>query len=362
MLMKNMRAIVPQPEIAGSLWLMRFDGAGALLRDRADDAASFKLPDEGFVWLHMDLADVRARPSINQIAELSDNAREALCAAVDHQYLEYSDGFVSGALLDHERTLAGPAARTDYLRFAFDERLIVTARRRPMNCVENARIAVERGARVEQPLALFERMAGAIMSDLGRIIKEIGADFDRVEDLLIDGRSREARSSLGSVRRDAVRISRQIGGLASTLARLEDIDDNPEETRDDALREAAARLVQHTESLVREVSNLQDRARLLQDELNALLNLETNDRLFVLALVTTLLLPATFVTGYFGMNTKNLLFSENENASLYATFLCLAASAVVLFFMRRSGLTQRPGSETERRRAPSETTPSDHSF
>ncbi len=360
--MENAKAIVPQTRIPGGLWVMWFDDQGVLLSRREDELASFALPDEGFVWLHMDLADVRARPFINHIAELSDNARTALCAVVDHQYLEYSDGFVSGALLDHERTLAGPASRTDYLRFAFGERLIVTARRRPMNCVEHTRIAIQRGARVDSPLTLFELMAGAIMSDLGRMIKETGADFDRVEDLLIDGRGREARSSLGSVRRDAVRISRQVGGLASTLARLENIDDEPDEAQDDTLREAAARLVQHTESLMREVSSLQERARLLQDELNGLLNLETNDRLFVLTLVTTLLLPATFVTGYFGMNTKNLLFSENDNASLYATIMCLAASAVVLFFMRRSGLTQRPGSEAERRRDPSGTTPSDHCF
>jgi zinc transporter len=359
--MKDTTAILSDSLIPGALWMMRFDEQGFLIR-RTDEPAAFHVPTEGFVWLHMDLADVRARPCINQIASLSDNARAALCAAVDHQYLEYADGLVSGALLDHERTLAGPASRTDFLRFAFGERWIVTARRRPMNCVEHTRIAVQRGARVETPLALFELMTGAVMSELGRMIKEIDLNFDRIEDHLIDGRGREARSSLGSVRRDAVRISRQIGGLASTLARLEDIEDDLNDTRDDALREAAARLVQHTESLVREVSNVQERARLLQDELNAILNLETNDRLFVLTLVTTLLLPATFVTGYFGMNTKNLLFSENDNASLYATLMCLAASAIVLFFMRRSGLTQRPGSEAERQRSSTETTPSERSF
>jgi Mg2+ and Co2+ transporter CorA len=350
----------PATVIPGSLWSMRFDSKGRLIDEQDGEAASFQPPAEGFVWLHMDLADVRARASIARLAILSDSAREALCAPVDHQYLEYSEGLVSGALLDHERTLAGPAFRSDYVRFAFGERFIVTARRRPMNCVEHARGDVRRGARVETPLSLFELMARAITSELGRMIFEIGADFDRVEDLLIDGRGREARPSLGSARRDAVRISRRVGGLASTVARMETIDDDPDESRDNDLREAAARLVQHTEALAREVSSLQERARLLQDELNAILNLETNDRLFVLTLVTTLLLPATFVTGYFGMNTRNLLFSEDDNGTLYATLLCAAASAVVLFFMRRSGLTQRPGSEPERTPAAPPSTPSDH--
>ena len=50
---------------------------------------------------------------------------------------------------------------------------------------------------------------------------------------------------------------------------------------------------------------MQDRARLLQDELSAIDSSVTNDRLYILTMVTTLLLPATFVTGFFGMNTKN---------------------------------------------------------
>jgi Mg2+ and Co2+ transporter CorA len=341
--------------IPGLLWLMRFDARGALLPREDEESAELLVPAEGFVWLHMDLADVRSRPAIRRISQLSDSARAALCDSVDHQYLEYSEGLVSGALLDHERTLAGPDSRSDYLRFAFGDNLLVTARRRPMNCVEVARIAVERGVRVESPLSLFELMAGAVVAELGRMLNEISAAFDRVEDLLLDGRGREARPALGAARRDAVRVSRHVGGLASTFARLEDIEDAPEETRDDELREASARLAQYTEALSREVSSLQERARLLQDELNAILNLETNDRLFVLTLVTTLLLPATFVTGYFGMNTKNLLFAESENATIYATILCALASGAVLALMRRSGLTQRPGKDDERERGRSTT-------
>jgi zinc transporter len=37
-----------------------------------------------------------------------------------------------------------------------------------------------------------------------------------------------------------------------------------------------------------------------------------------LPLVTTLWLPATFVTGFFGMNTKNLPFADNEYGTSYA--------------------------------------------
>jgi zinc transporter len=79
---------------------------------------------------------------------------------------------------------------------------------------------------------------------------------------------------------------------------------------------------------------------LLQDELTAILNLETNDRLYVLTVVTTMLLPATFVTGYFGMNTKQLPFADSESGTFYETLICVCVSLLVLLFMRHQGLTR----------------------
>ncbi|QGM97015.1 CorA family divalent cation transporter [Methylocystis parvus] len=348
--------------IPGCLWIIRFDAQGRAGPGRAEDLDALGSAREGFVWLHMDLTDVRARPQIARIAALSDSAREALCDPLDHQYLEYSEGLVSGALLDHERTLAGPAWRTDYLRFAIGESFAVTARRSPMNSVEAARGAIGRGMAIESPLALFELMATCLVDELSRMTNDIGAAFDRAEDLIIDGSGRKARPMLGAGRRDAVRLSRQVGGLVSTLARLEDIEDDPEDARDNELREVAARLVQHTESLGRDMQALQDRARLLQDELNAILNLETNDRLYVLTVVTTLLLPATFVTGFFGMNLKNLPFSESEEGVAYATVVCVVAAGAILLLMRRWGLTAAQEDEESRPRASSPSRPADGGY
>jgi Mg2+ and Co2+ transporter CorA len=193
-------------------------------------------------------------------------------------------------------------------------------------------------------------VTNALIDGLARMAKEISEAFDRVEDRIIDQHGREARPALGAARRDAVRLARQISGLTTTLARLDRIEEESNEQRDNDLSETASRLVQHAGALAQDVTSLQDRARLLQDEMNAILSLETNDRLYVLTLTTMLLLPATFVTGYFGMNTKNLLFSENDNGTLYATILCGLASATALFLMRRSGLAgPREGDEQSRR-------------
>ncbi|MBM3652117.1 MAG: magnesium transporter CorA [Alphaproteobacteria bacterium] len=341
-------AQTPRADIPGCLWFVRFGANGEAAPGTAEDFDTIGAPREGFLWLHMDLADVRSRPLLARIEALPEDARDSLCDPVDHQHLEYSEGIVSGALLDYERDLGGPTSRTDYVRFASGASFCISARRLPMDSVEQTRIAVDRGACLASPIDLFELLTHALIDGLARKAAELGAAFDRVEDRIIDQRGRLARPALSAARRDAVRLSRQISGLSTTVARLETIEEELGEQRDDDLREAAARLVQHAGALTQDVTSLQERARLLQDELNDLLSLETNDRLYVLTFTTMLLLPATFVTGYFGMNTKNLLFAEDENGTLYATILCLLASATALFLMRRWGLAGTPESEDKK--------------
>jgi hypothetical protein len=81
---------------------------------------------------------------------------------------------------------------------------------------------------------------------------------------------------------------------------------------------------------------LNDRTRSLQDELTTRLAEEANRRLYIVSVVTTVLLPATFVTGFFGMNTGGMLWSGDEvpQGTVFATALCAAAVVVTLLWLR----------------------------
>jgi zinc transporter len=58
--------------------------------------------------------------------------------------------------------------------------------------------------------------------------------------------------------------------------------------------------------VVNELDAIQERAKLLQEELAARNSEETNRNLFILSIVTTILLPMTLITGIFGMNVAGL--------------------------------------------------------
>ena len=61
---------------------------------------------------------------------------------------------------------------------------------------------------------------------------------------------------------------------------------------------------------------LVERVRLLQEELTAHVNEQTNRTLFVLTVVTVLTLPMVIIPGLFGMNVGGVPFSLNEQRAL----------------------------------------------
>jgi zinc transporter len=343
--MNPVRLKLPCP-VHGCAWILRFDDEGRAEPGGEEDMAKLGAPGEGFVWLHLDLNDIHAPEVIGRMAALPAAARKTLTEQIDRQFIDHSADTVRGAFVDRERPMAGGAAQTGYLRFAFGERFLVSARDRPVEAVDSTRIALSEGRLASSPLELFETIVGLLCDELGKIIYELSSTLDGIEErIVVDGKGEGERATLGSVRRAALRLAREAAGLRSPLLRLEATVYDPEQ---DELKEAGARLARRADILVHDLVEVQDRARLLQDELHAIASLVTNDRLYILTMVTTLLLPATFVTGFFGMNTRALPFADLAQGSAYAGALCLAASMVTLFFMRRMGLT-RPHAGTKQK-------------
>jgi zinc transporter len=331
--------------VPGCAWILRFDEEGRAEPGEEQDVAKLGAPGEGFVWLHIDLNDARAAALLARIAALPENAQKILSEPVDRQFIDHSDNIVRGAFVDREGIDGGPP-QIGFLRFAFGERFLASASHRPIDAAEALRAALSHGRLASTPLELFEGMVGHICDELGKIIFELSSTLDGIEERIVaDGKGESERATLGSVRRAALRLAREAAGLRSPLLRLEATLYDPEQ---EELKEAGARLARRADILVHDLAEVQDRARLLQDELNAIASLVTNDRLYILTMVTTLLLPATFVTGFFGMNTKALPFTEVAYGTAYAAALCVTASMITLFFMRRIGLT-RPRAGTKQK-------------
>lgn len=158
-------------------------------------------------------------------------------------------------------------------------------------------------------------------------------ELDSVETALLSYRETGASSTLarriGQVRREAVDVRRQLAPVARILN--DDVDEWPEWAMVDEHDNTVAAAM----GVLDDIAALNERARSLQDELSSRLTDETNRRLYIVSVVTTLMMPATFVTGFFGMNTGGFVWGEGvANGTLYAGLACLFAVLLMLSLLK----------------------------
>jgi zinc transporter len=315
----------------GVAWAFQFDesGRGRLLSGNSSIDLTH---GQRFVWVHLILGNARTREWISAQEALPPEAREVFLSKDRHPSLHWGGEALWGTLHDvrHEDQSAGMEA-TD-LRFALWPQFLLTARHHPARSAMAVKDQAEKGATFEDSAALFEGMLIAAADSIGEAAQQIAAELDQVEDRVLSDALSDESAGLLRLRRRISRQERLVQAAHSVLAQLEQ---NRGESVLQAYRDLGSRVRQRIDAFRADLHLQADRARLLQEEVAAQLATATNRNLFALTVVTTLLLPPAFVTGFFGMNTKGLPFGDSDYGTVYATILCLLAAGVAYLLIRR---------------------------
>jgi zinc transporter len=317
----------------GIVWAYRFapDGyAERIPNDQVDGALAD--PGAGWIWVHLALADMPCRNWIAKAAPVSEFAREVLAGPDTHLRLDSLGQELVGVVPDLHQELTRPGDNLVRLRFVMSERMVITARQRPVHSVENARRAIESGKRFPTAISFLDAVIDQFADAIARMAEQLGNKLDSVEDHVLHEEPADERHRIGRVRLQAIRVHRQLAQLRALFHRLE-----PRLARDHAVIAAVvSTLAQKLDAIDAEVASLHERARLLLDEVAAKMTEVTNRRLFTLSILTAgLLQPPMLVTGFFGMNTKDLPFQNTAGGTWWALLAAAAATALSYWLLRR---------------------------
>jgi zinc transporter len=211
------------------------------------------------------------------------------------------------------------------------DRMLITARQQPVHSVEVNRRAIESGKRFPTAVSFLDAVIDQFADAIGRMAERLGNELDSVEENVMQEEPADEQRRIGRVRLQAVRVHRQLAQLKTMFARLE-----PRlAAHSPHVAEAIGALAQKLDSIDHEVGSLYERARLLLDEAAAKVSALTNKRLFTLSILTACLLPPTLVTGFFGMNTKDMPFENTDGGTWLALAVAFAAGAVTFWALRR---------------------------
>ena len=330
-------------ELPGLLWSMQFDSSGrGRFIGKDEQIPAFGSFGEGFLWLHFNLTHARLDDAIAEGRLGPQRLVTSTFGPDEHQRVVVEGAYVGGVVADlmsdaGDRILSNAAGR---LHFVMGPRFLLSGRRHPVVSPEAARLAAEAGECIAAPMMLLETLVGQVAASISTGGQRLSDELDIIEDHILEEAVRGARRRLGPIRRDAVRLHRQLLGLRAVFHRLEE--DGAARGLPSAEVATAASIAQRLDALDRDMAVQAERSRLLQEELASRLAERSNRQLYTLSILTALFLPPTLVTGFFGMNTKALPLAEHENGSTIALAIALG-SALLAFAAIRMLLRSRRG-------------------
>jgi zinc transporter len=280
----------------------------------------------GFAWMHFNLSDAGAEAWIRSHLPVVPEFFEALHEGSRSTRIEDAGDTLVAVVNDVAFEFAFDPSEIATLWVHVGPRLVVSARIHPLRSIDRVRQAVKEGCRFPSSVALLNRLLHDQGDVLVRIVREATLRVDAVEDGLLAGRLQPKRVELGKLRRVLVRLQRLLAPEPGALFRLLRLP--PPWITAQALDDLRQATEEFTLTL-RDLAELQERIKLLQEEIAAQVGQQTNRSLFTLTVVTVLALPINIVAGLLGMNVGGIPLAQDPHGfyiivGIIATFTVLA--------------------------------------
>ncbi len=290
-----------------------------------------------FIWLHFNLANAASEKWLHANLTLPAEFFEALHQGSPSTRIELAENTLVAVINDVRHDFAFEASDISTLWINVAERVVISARRAPLLSVERLRQAVRHSAAIRSPVELLIHLLRDQADVLVAIVRDAVARADEVEDQLLAGRAQAKREELGLLRRVLVRLRRLLAPEPAALFRL--LQRPPAWIGEGDTQE----LRQSTEEfavVLNDLSSLQERIKLLQEEIAAGINEQNSQSLFVLTIVTVLALPINIIAGLLGMNVGGIPLATDPAGFWIIAGIVIAFTVVAgLLLMRRKSKT-----------------------
>jgi zinc transporter len=324
-------------DVSGLVWGFLLEGGAAAPVDAQDAAAWLRAPVAGqFVWLHFNLSNAASERWLRAHAGLPDEFYETLHQGSRSTRIEVADDALIAVVNDVLHNFSVDTAEISTLWVHVTPRGVITARRKPLESIERLRQDVLHGAPLRSSVELLVHLLRDQADVLVNIVRDAVARVDATEDQLLAGRLTRRREDLGALRRVLVRLQRLLAPEPAALFRL--LQRPPAWVAPDDRQE----LRQSTEEftvVLSDLAALQERIKLLQEEIAAQVNEDNNRSLFLLTIVTVMALPINLIAGLLGMNVGGVPLSQHPHGFwVVLLFTALVTGALAWLLLR----LQRP--------------------
>jgi zinc transporter len=255
---------------------------------------------DGVLWLHLDYRTADAEHWLGTSSLIDPLIQEALTdtdprprsLAVDGQTLLLVLRGMNGARGARPEDMVS-------VRCWIEPHRIITLRHRPIDALDTLSEDLMAG---RGPVSAGDFLAALVeqtQDPLVTCVDQLDDAVAHAEDVALDQPHRQLREQLANLRRQAIGLRRFIAPQREALSRLAGF------TLSFITAEQRARLRESGDRLTRTVEELdaaRDRAAVTHEELQSRQSELSNQRLYVLSIITAIFLPLGFVTSLLGVN------------------------------------------------------------
>jgi zinc transporter len=285
-----------------------------------------------FVWLHFSLSNGSSVKWLGDHLALPTQYFETLHEGEGSTRIEQADDCLIALLNDVIFDFSFEPSQIATLWMCVHPGFVVSARLRPLRSIDRLRVAVKAGEPFASPVSLLTHLLRDQADVLQQIARDSAKHVDRIEDSLLAARVETKRSELGSLRRVFVRLRRLLAPEPGALFRL--LSRPPAWFDENDVQELRAASEEFS-AVLNDLAALQERTKLLQEEISAHTTEQTNRSVFLLTMVTVLALPINMIAGLLGMNVGGIPLGQDPGgfwiiATIVATFTAVAGWFVFL--------------------------------
>lgn len=318
-------------QVSDAIISCQLDGKGGMIPIAEDEVIQCEQP----CWLHLNYTHHKSAEWLQSTPQIPDAVRDALAGeSMRPRVSRLGDGFmIVLRSVNHNSD-----ARRDQLvvmRVFINDKLIVSTRRRKVSAVDEVLTDLQNGNGPIDCGSWLVDICDALTDHTSEFIEDLHDKIIELEDALLDQRM-PARGELGLLRKQLIVMRRYMAPQRDVYARLASEKlawmDDTERRR---MQEIADRLGRGLDDLDAGVA----RTAILADEVASAMAESMNRRTYTMSLMAMIFLPATFLTGLFGVNLGGIPGGEwRYGFSIFCLLLVALAVGVAGYLRKRRWL------------------------
>ncbi|WP_417618277.1 zinc transporter ZntB [Oceanisphaera sp.] len=277
-----------------SIYSVQLDGNGGM----QPLPAGAELPAAAPAWVHLDYGRPDTELWLLNTRLLNDNAREALLGQSSRPKLVRHGDNLLLILRGINHNQSDRPEEMVALRIFISPQLILSSRRRPLLSEQDVYQQLVANGGPINPGDWLVEMCDALTDRAGEFVEALHDQILELEEAVLENEM-PATGQLGRIRKQLIMIRRYLSPQRDLVARLASekigwLDDDDRRR----LLDIADRLRRWLDDLDAGVA----RTAVLADEINNIMTEATNRRAYQMSIMALLFLPASFLTGLFGIN------------------------------------------------------------